>query len=118
MSKRPESVHARPGIAGGPRGTRRHRPATPEQPAPRDLALEITERVSDGAFCDALVGDTLDRHSLDPRDAALLTRLAYGVQAWRGRLDWTLAPLCKRPLEELDSALREALRLGLLQLLF
>ncbi|MFP6663216.1 MAG: 16S rRNA (cytosine(967)-C(5))-methyltransferase RsmB [Deltaproteobacteria bacterium] len=118
MSKRYEREDTRPATRLAPRAAPRQRPATAEPPNLRELALEITERVSDGAFCDALVGDTLDRHSLEPRDAALLTRLAYGVQAWRGRLDWTLAPLCKRPLEELDSALREALRLGLLQLLF
>jgi 16S rRNA (cytosine967-C5)-methyltransferase len=40
--------------------------------------------------------------------------LSSGVQRWRSRLDWTLAPLLeKKPLEKLDAPVRAALRLAL-----
>jgi 16S rRNA (cytosine967-C5)-methyltransferase len=84
---------------------------------PRRLAFEVLERVAAGAFCDVLVGDTLARRRLEPRDAALFTRLVYGTVTWQGRLDWTIAGLARRPVEQLDGAVRTALRLGLFQLL-
>ncbi len=83
---------------------------------PRRLAHEVLVRVEGGAFCDLLIGETLGRGRIEPRDAALFTRLVYGTVAWQGRLDWTLALLSRRPLERLDPAVRVALRLGLLQL--
>ncbi len=72
-------------------------------------------RVEDGAHLDALLGPTVAAID-DPRDAALLTRLVYGVATWRLRLDWTLAAFASRPLDDFEPAVRTALRLGLLQL--
>lgn len=83
---------------------------------PRALALDALLGVEGGAFLDSLVGEALTRHALEPRDAALFTRLAYGTAAWQGRLDWTLAALLKHSLERLDPPLRAALRLGLYQI--
>jgi len=82
----------------------------------RSRAAAVLERVERGAFCDALVGETLARGDMDPREAALFVRLAYGTIAWQGRLDWTLAALSRRPLDRLDPPVRSALRLGLFQL--
>lgn len=84
---------------------------------PRRAAIEVLARVDGGAFADALVGERVARGSLDPRDGALFTRLVYGTEAWRGRLDWTLAGLARRPLDDLAPPVRAALRLGLFQLL-
>jgi 16S rRNA (cytosine967-C5)-methyltransferase len=83
---------------------------------PRALALDVLVRVEAGAFLDALVGETLARCSLEPRDAALFTRLAYGTVAWQARIDWTLAALVDRDLAALDPPIRASLRLGLYQL--
>lgn len=83
----------------------------------RSRAAAVLERVERGAFCDVLVGETLARGDMDPREAALFVRLAYGTTAWQARLDWTLAGLARRPLDRLDPAVRTALRLGLFQLL-
>ena len=94
------------------------RPATPRTPGVRQLALEIACAVEAGGFCDVLLGETLTRTPLAPRDAALLTRMTYGVLAWRDRLDWTLAPLSRKRFDTLDPEVRGCLRLGLLQLLF
>ena len=63
------------------------------------------------------MGERLARGSFDPREAALFTRLVYGTEAWRSRLDWTLAGLARRPLDDLAPPVRAALRLGLFQLL-
>src|SRR5262245_52452838 len=82
----------------------------------RDLALGVLTSVEAGAFLDVLVGETLARHSLPPRDAALFTRLVYGTVAWQARLDWTLAALVDRELRALDPPVRVALRLGVYQL--
>ncbi|MDG2303620.1 MAG: 16S rRNA (cytosine(967)-C(5))-methyltransferase RsmB [Candidatus Binatia bacterium] len=92
------------------------RKTAPEVSA-REAALEVLLRVEKGAFLDALLGPAVDRLS-DRREAALLTRLAYGVETWRARLDWTLAALSSRSPEHFEPAVRGALRLGLFQLLF
>ncbi len=86
---------------------------------PRALALRILEEVEGtGAFADTQLGRTLAGTRLDPRDAALLTRLVYGTIAWQLRLDWTLEHLAARPITEIDAPVVATLRLGLLQILF
>jgi len=42
--------------------------------------------------------------------------IVFGVLRWRGSLDWVLAHHASRPLEELDSAILLALRMGLYQI--
>lgn len=82
----------------------------------RHAALDLLLRVEKGAFLDALLGAAVDRLG-DPREAGLLTRLAYGVETWRARLDWTLDALAGGRLAEFEPAVRAALRLGLFQIL-
>lgn len=103
-----------------PRQRSRRRPPRTAKPAGdlRTRAFRILQEIEDGGFADALLGETLQAEPLEARDAALLTRLVYGVTAWQARLDWTLAPLSSRPFAELDPPVRAALRLGLHQLLF
>jgi 16S rRNA (cytosine967-C5)-methyltransferase len=55
---------------------------------------------------------------LDARDRALALRLAYGVVQRRATLDWVIARLAERPVEQLDPAVLAALRLGVLQLAY
>jgi 16S rRNA (cytosine967-C5)-methyltransferase len=102
---------------GAARGPRAGSAAGGGAPDVRRLALEVLVRVEGGAYADVLVGETLSRVPLEPRDAALFTRLVYGVETWRGRLDWTLSGLAHRPLDALAPAVRAALRLGAFQLL-
>ncbi len=112
MTRRPKAERARAPRASGPRGgTLRLRDD------PRALALDVLVRVEAGAFADVLVGETLERTTLDARDAALFARLVYGTETWRGRLDWSLAGLARSPLEGLAAPVRAALRLGAFQLL-
>jgi 16S rRNA (cytosine967-C5)-methyltransferase len=55
---------------------------------------------------------------LDARDRALALRLAYGVVQRRATLDWVIARLAERPVDQLDPAVLAALRLGVLQLAY
>lgn len=54
----------------------------------------------------------------DPRDRALAVRLVYTVLRHRHWLDHLLDPCLSRPLESLDPAVRQVLRLGAAELAF
>ena len=64
-----------------------------------------------------MLKNTIARDRLDPRDAALATRLCYGVVQNRGKLDFYLKQLLKGRLKDLHPATRDILHLGLYQLL-
>ncbi|MGO9266026.1 MAG: 16S rRNA (cytosine(967)-C(5))-methyltransferase RsmB [Candidatus Binataceae bacterium] len=82
----------------------------------RRVALEILCRVdADRAFADVMLGHRLGELA-NPADRRLLTLLVLGTIAWQGRLDYELAQLSSRPLDELDPEVRALLRLGLYQL--
>ena len=72
----------------------------------------------DGAFADIALAHALGTARLSGADAAFATQLVYGVVAWQGRLDHHLGQLVRQPLASLDDGVREALQLGLFQLLF
>ena len=84
----------------------------------RETALRalITCRRQEG-WSNAVLKNTIARDRLDPRDAALATRLCYGVLQNRGKLDFYLKQLLKGRLKDLHPATRDILHLGLYQLL-
>ncbi len=85
----------------------------------RGVALEILVRVEGrDAFADRLLETLPDRAGLDLRDRALVTELVQGTLRWQGRLDWALARVSRRPLEELTPWVRALLRLTAYQLGF
>ena len=53
----------------------------------------------------------------DPRDRALATEIAVGVQRWRAVLDHLITTFAKRRLDQLDSEVVDILRLSAYQLL-
>ena len=115
MSRRSEPA---PRQRRSPRGrSTAHGAGHPPRIDARAAALDVLVRVEGGAFADVLVGEKLSGTPFEPREAALFTRLVYGTESWRGRLDWTLAGLARQPLSELAPPVRAALRLGLFQLL-
>lgn len=83
----------------------------------RETALNvlIACRREDG-WSNALLKDYLRRDGLDKRDAALATRLCYGVLQNRYRLDFYLQQLLSGSVKTLHPALRDILHLGLYQL--
>ena len=69
-----------------------------------------------GGWSNAVLKDTVRRDRLDGREAALATRLCYGVLQNRGRLDFYLKQLLKGKLKSLHPATRDILHLGLYQI--
>jgi 16S rRNA (cytosine967-C5)-methyltransferase len=85
----------------------------------RQVAATVLRRVEEeGAYADRALAGEATRAGLDPRERAFATRLAYGAIQRRRTLDHVIATFARRPVEQLDPAVRDALRLGCLQLLY
>jgi len=85
----------------------------------RRVAAAVLRRVeADGAYADRALAAEATRAGLDARERAFATRLAYGAVQRRRTLDHAIAACSGRPVERLDAPVRDALRLGMLQLLF
>ncbi len=80
------------------------------------LTLAACEK--QGAWSDGHLKRMLREQHLDSRDAALATRLCFGVLQNRMLLDWHLASFCNTPLNKLDLKVLCALRVAAYQLLF
>ena len=97
----------------------RLRGSRPTATPARRCALAVLRRVfADGAFADRAFGAEVDRAGLDERERALAERLALGAVQRRATLDHVIAACSDRALETIDPPLLDALRLGVLQLLF
>ncbi len=70
----------------------------------------------EGAWSNGVLKTYIHRDRLDSRDAALATRLCYGVIQNRGKLDYYLAQLLTGRLKDLHPAMRDILHLGLYQI--
>ncbi len=70
----------------------------------------------DGAWSNTVLKDYIRRDRLDSRDAALATRLCYGVLQNRNKLDFYLKQLLTGKLKDLHPVVRDILHLGLYQL--
>ena len=83
----------------------------------RETALNvlIACRTEDG-WSNGVLKEYLQRDRLDRRDAALATRLCYGVLQNRLKLDFYLQQLLTGKLKDLHPAVRDILHLGLYQL--
>lgn len=90
----------------------------PEGVAARRAAFRAVRRVeADGAWSPPAVAAELRRGDLDVRDRRFAANLAYETLRWRGTLDWALAQVVRRPLDDVEPAVLDALRLGAWQLL-
>ena len=86
--------------------------------AARLCAYRTVRRVfDDSAYADRAFAAEADRAGLDSRDRAFAQHLAYGTVQRRDELDYVLGALTDRPLGTLDAPLRDALRMGVHQLL-
>lgn len=70
----------------------------------------------EGAWPNGVLKDLIRRDRLDSRDAALATRLCYGVLQNRNKLDFYLKQLLTGKLKDLHPVVRDILHLGLYQL--
>ena len=80
------------------------------------LTLAACER--QGAWSDGCLKKVLREQGVDRRDAALATRLCYGVLQNRLLLDWHLAKFCKGRLDAVEVNVLCNLRIAAYQLLF
>ena len=69
-----------------------------------------------GAWSNGVLKEYIQRDRLDSRDAALATRLCYGVLQNRGKLDFYLKQLLTGKLKDLHPVVRDVLHLGLYQI--
>lgn len=85
--------------------------------ASRRVALAAVRRVEDdGAYSTIAVPEAVA--ALDERrDRDFASALAYETLRWRGTLDWALATVLDRKMDDVEVALRHVLRLGAVQLM-
>jgi len=85
---------------------------------PRLAALDVLHAVrADDAYTNLALPAAIERHRLDPRDAAFTTELVSGTIRRQGTYDAVLAACVNRPLAKVDPVVLDALRLGAHQLL-
>jgi len=86
----------------------------PARRAAYDVLRAVDER---GAYANLVLPGLLRQRGITGRDAAFATELAYGTLRWQGTYDAVLGACVNRPLDRVDPTLRDALRLGVHQLL-
>lgn len=94
-------------------------PGQPQRhPDPRRIGLEVLNRLeTSGLTLDHLLADAFQTYpEMEARDRSLCHALVYGVQRWRGRLDWVVAHFARQRPETLTPKLRNLLRLGVFQI--
>ena len=83
----------------------------------RETALNVLIACrKEGGWSNGVLKEYITRDRLDRRDAALATRLCYGVLQNRLKLDFYLQQLLTGKLKDLHPAVRDILHLGLYQL--
>lgn len=92
--------------------------ASAVSPARRVAAAVLRRVEEDGAYADRALAGEASRAGLEGREHGFATALVYGAVQRRRTLDHVIERLARRPVEQLDPAVRDALRLGVLQLLF
>ena len=84
----------------------------------RETALSVLIACrKDGAWSNGVLKEYIRHDGLDAREAALASRLCYGVLQNRGKLDFYLRQLLTGKLKDLHPAVRDILHLGLYQIL-
>lgn len=121
MSRRGQKIRIPSAEASETRDTQKANGAKPsarKSSAPltaRKCAMEVLLKCDAGQYSNLALDTALERSGLSPADRALTARLVYGVLERRLTLDCILSDLCRR---EPEPETREALRLGLYQLLY
>lgn len=88
-------------------------------PSARDTALEVLMQIERAnAWSDGGLKRTIAKNRLDSREAALATRLCYGVLQNRMLLDYYITCYCTQKAHKLEPIIRNILRMGGYQILF
>jgi 16S rRNA (cytosine967-C5)-methyltransferase len=84
----------------------------------RLVAFEVLRAVAaEDAYANLVLPARIRQHGLDRRDAGFATELSYGALRNQGTYDAILSRCVDRPLDKLDPAVLDALRIGVHQLL-
>lgn len=86
----------------------------------RKTALMILNRLEkEQTTLDSLIDDILNKHNnLSQKDRALANALVFGVLRQQGKLDFLIAHFSKTPLEKINPAILNILRIGLFQIIY
>jgi 16S rRNA (cytosine967-C5)-methyltransferase len=86
--------------------------------APRRVAYDVLRAVYESdAYANLLLPSAIERARLSTADAALATELTYGTLRRSGTYDAVISIAADRPVQDIDPAVMDALRLGVHQLL-
>jgi 16S rRNA (cytosine967-C5)-methyltransferase len=86
--------------------------------AARRVAYEVLRAVDEAdAYANLLLPHAVERARLDAQDAALATELTYGTLRRRGTYDAVIGLAADRAVDAIDAPVRDALRLGVHQIL-
>lgn len=86
---------------------------------PRKLALKILKEIfEEGAYADLAVKHGLEKSTLERRDKALATNIAYGTVQHLRFIDYQLSAYSQRPIESLTPCIRDILRMAVYQICF
>lgn len=81
--------------------------------AARRVALDIVQQVhAEDAWASPVADRLLSASSLDARDRAFAANLAFSTLRWEGTLDWVLGQTVSRPLDQVEPALLDLLRIA------
>ncbi len=86
--------------------------------SPRFTALELLNRMDKGAYSNLALNAALDKCGFSDRDKGFVSRLFYGVLERKLTLEYIISVYSKKPLHQLDSAVRNILNMGLYQILY
>ena len=89
------------------------------KPSARITALRVLVSCrSNGAWADAALKAQISRDGLSGPDAALCSRIVYGVMQHQMLLDFYIGAYCSQKPDHLQPPLLEILRIGAYQILF
>ena len=80
-----------------------------------DLIYQTNE---EGAYANIRAQELLDDSTLDARDKALVTAIAYGTLRMQGKLDFLISQVSSREISSIDPKVKNLLRMGIFQLLY
>ncbi len=88
-----------------------------KRPAPSEsrlVAYNLIHQVNrEGAFANLRLPNLLDNSKLDERDRAFATALSYGTLRMQGKYDSVISKHIVRPIERVDPAVVDILRMGM-----
>lgn len=86
---------------------------------PRQLAFDLLQRAEKGKqYSNIILDNALKNSDMSDADKRLASALFYGVIEKKLTLDFQITKLSSRPIEQLDSLVITALRIGLYQLIY